>query len=205
MRRPHFLARQAGHPTGFVGRLLLGVMARETASFNAEVLDVLAIDGAERVLELGFGHGRTLAAAAARAPTAQFAGLDVAATSAQAAARRCRALVAAARLDLRVGDASDLPWEAAAFDAVYAVHTLYFWPEPARQLAETHRVLSPGGRLVLGFREQTAAAVARFPPPTYRFHSVDEVAVLLTEAGFAHREVRSARSGAELRIAVASR
>jgi SAM-dependent methyltransferase len=85
------------------------------------------------------------------------------------------------------------------------VHTLYFWPDPARQLAELHRVLRPGGRLVLAFRERTDQAVARFPAPTYTFYSTDEVAALLTAAGFRDREMRPASSGADLHIAVASR
>jgi ubiquinone/menaquinone biosynthesis C-methylase UbiE len=205
VKRPGFIARQAGHPDGFLGRLLLGVMARETARFNDEVLDTVAIAPAEHILEIGFGHGRTLLAAAERAPDARFAGIDIADTAVRAAERRCRALVAAGRLDLRVGDGRELPWPDATFDAAFTVHTMYFWPEPERQLAEAHRVLRPGGRLVLGFRERTEDAVRRFPPPTYRFYSTDEVMALLSRAGFTAPEVRNASAGADLRIAVARR
>jgi SAM-dependent methyltransferase len=205
MRRPGFIARQAGRPDGLLGRLLLGVMARETARVNAEVLDALAVAAGEHVLEIGFGHGRTLLAAAERAPDTRFAGIDVAPTAVRAATRRCRALVDAGRLDLRAGDASDLPWDAGTFDAAFSVHTLYFWPDPARPLAELHRVLCPGGRLVLGFRERTDAALSRFPASTYRFYATDEVAAMLAAAGFRSVEVRSASTGPDLRIAMAVR
>jgi ubiquinone/menaquinone biosynthesis C-methylase UbiE len=205
VKRPGFIARQAGHPDGLLGRLLLGVMARETARFNDEVLDALAIAPGEHVLEIGFGHGRTLTVAADRSPDARFAGLDIAATAARAAQRRCRALVAAGRLDLRVGDGRALPWPDAAFDAAFTVHTLYFWPDPERHLAELARVLRPGGRFVLGFRERTDDAIRRFPPPTYRFYSTDEVTTLLSRAGFATPAIRAAAAGADLRIAVACR
>jgi len=204
MRRPVFIARQSGHPAGFLGRLLLGVMARETAPFNEEVLDALAPADGEHILELGFGHGRTLAAAAGRAPDARFAGIDVASTAARAAARRCRALIEAGRLDLRTGDAAELPSRDASFDAAFSVHTLYFWSDPARALAELRRVLRPGGRLVLGFRERTDDAVARFPPPLYRFYSTDELTEMLANAGFAAVHVRVAASGPDLRIAIAT-
>lgn len=204
MRRPAFLARQASHPVGFVGRLLLGIMSRETARFNAEVLDALAPADGEHVLEIGYGHGRTLAAAAAIAPTARVAGVDVAPTAARAATRRCRALIADGRVDLRTGDAAELPWDAGTFDAAFAVHAIYFWPEPARPLAELRRVLRPGGRLVLGVRPHSEAAVAQFPPPTYRFHSDDELAALLASAGFTGVDMRAAASNPALRVVVAT-
>ncbi|HTJ40593.1 MAG TPA: class I SAM-dependent methyltransferase [Kofleriaceae bacterium] len=203
MRRPSFLARQAGRPAGWIGRLLLGVMARETAAFNAEVLDALAPQDGERVLEIGFGHGRTLADAAARTPGARFAGVDVSEAAARVATKRCRALIAEHRLELQTGDSAALPWEPASFDAAYSVHTMYFWPDAAAQLAEIRRVLRAGARFVLGFRERSDAAEAAFPAPTYRFYSTDETNALLAGAGFGDVDIRDGVSGPGLRIAVA--
>lgn len=203
MRRPSFIARQAGHPAGLFGRLLLGVMARETARFNTEVLDVLGPRDGEHVLELGYGHGRTLAGAAARAPGARIFGIDVAPAAARVAARRCRALIAAGRVDLRTGEGATLPWSAGSFDAAFSVHTLYFWPEPAQQLGELRRVLRAGGRLVVGFRERSEDAVARFPAPTYRFYAAEEVAALLAATGFSNIDIRSSTAGPGLWIAIA--
>jgi ubiquinone/menaquinone biosynthesis C-methylase UbiE len=204
MRRPSFIARQASRPTGWIGRLLLRVMGRETARFNAEVLDAVSPRDGEHVLEIGFGHGRTLAAAGARAPGATFAGIDVAPTAAAVATRRCRSLIAAGRLELMSGDAAVMPWGSGTFDAVFSVHTLYFWREPAAPLAEARRILRPGGRIVLGVRETSKAAISRFPPPTYRFYSNEDAAALLATAGFVDISVQPAVSGAELRIVVAS-
>lgn len=48
-----------------------------------------------------------------------------------------------------VGDAHDLPFSNASFDAVVLFHTLTYTERPARALAESARVLRPGGRLVL--------------------------------------------------------
>lgn len=92
------------------------------------------------------------------------------ATSERAATRRCRALIDAGQLDLKVGDAGAMPWDAATFDAILSVHTIYFWPEPAGSLAEARRVLRSGGRFVLGMRERSNAALASFPAHTYRFY-----------------------------------
>jgi ubiquinone/menaquinone biosynthesis C-methylase UbiE len=203
MRRPSFIARQAGYPTGLIGRLLLGVMARETARFNAEILDVLTPRNGEHVLELGFGHGRAVVDAATRAPGARLSGIDVAPAAARVAARRCRALIAAGRVDLRTGDGVTLPWEAGTFDAAFSVHTLYFWPEPAQQLRELRRVLRAEARLVLGFRERSDEAVAQFPAPTYRFYSTEEVAALLSGADLSNIDMRTSDVAPGLRIAIA--
>lgn len=47
-------------------------------------------------------------------------------------------------------DARELPFESATFDAVYLMTALGEIPDPAQVLAETARVLKPGGRLVVG-------------------------------------------------------
>ncbi len=203
MQRSSFIARQASRPAGWVGRLLLRVMARETSKLNRQVLDALAPADGERVLEIGFGHGRTIVDAARLAPTARFAGIDISPDAKRVAARRCRDLIEAGRVELRSGDAATLPWDTESFDAAYSVHTIYFWPEPATQLAEARRILRRGGRLVLGLRERSDEAIARFPASTYRFYSNDEVAGLLAAAGFAAIETRHATSGGDLRIVTA--
>jgi ubiquinone/menaquinone biosynthesis C-methylase UbiE len=201
MRRPAFIARQSRRPTGLVGRLLVRLMANETAAFNREVIAALGAVDAECVLEIGFGHGRTLAELGDALPGARLAGLDVSADAARVAAARCRRH--GERVQLRVGDSAALPWPDASFDRAFAVHTLYFWPDPARDLAEVRRVLAPGGTFALGFRVRTPAAEASFPAPTYRFYGVDEVRALLGAAAFARVDVRASAHGPDLRVAVA--
>ncbi|MBQ0863730.1 demethylmenaquinone methyltransferase [Streptomyces smyrnaeus] len=56
---------------------------------------------------------------------------------------------AARSLDLRVGDALQLPFEAAAFDAVTIMFGLRNVVDPGAALREMARVTRPGGRLVV--------------------------------------------------------
>jgi ubiquinone/menaquinone biosynthesis C-methylase UbiE len=184
MRRPKFIARQAERPNGLFGRLLGAIMAVETRALNNEVLRHLAVAPGERILEIGFGHGRTLERATEATSDARFAGIDHADDMVAALSRRARQLVADGRLELRAGDSSALPWTDATFDGAFAVHTIYFWEDPARHLAEIHRVLRPGGRLVLAFRDRTPDIEASVPPDIYHLRSRDEVLALLTSAGF---------------------
>ena len=79
MRRPEFIARQAAHPRGLVGRLLFRVMAVETLAVNERALELLELEPNSRVLEVGFGHGRTLAGALELAPNGLVAGINISA------------------------------------------------------------------------------------------------------------------------------
>jgi ubiquinone/menaquinone biosynthesis C-methylase UbiE len=183
MHRPAFIARQAARPSGFVGRVLGAIMAKETRALNDEVLRHLAIAPGEHILEIGFGHGRTLERAIAANPETRFAGIDHAEDMVAGMAHRHADLVQAGRLDLKAGDSQALPWPDGAFHGAFAVHTLYFWRRPEQHLSEIRRVLRPGGRFIAGFRERTPEAEAAFPAEIYRFRSPDEVVTLLNSSG----------------------
>ena len=126
MRRPEFIARQASHPTGLLGRVLAWVMAVETASVNEKALELLEISPPDHVLEVGFGHGRTIARAAALASAGFVAGVDVSEQMVRMARRRSRRLIEGGRVELQLADSARIPYPDGIFDRVYAIHTLYF-------------------------------------------------------------------------------
>jgi ubiquinone/menaquinone biosynthesis C-methylase UbiE len=65
-----------------------------------------------------------------------------------------------ARVGLRQGDASKLPWPADSFDLVMSLEALEFFPRPRRALAEMSRVLRPGGVLIVSkYPDQWARAL----------------------------------------------
>lgn len=184
MRRPEFIARQARRPTGWLGRAIGRVMAIETAVANDAVLDLLHLRPTDRVLEIGFGHGRTVARAAQRVPQGAVAGIDHAEVLLHSARRRCAALIASGRVQLECADSAHLPFPGAAFDKALAVHTLYFWQPPAPHLREIRRVLVAGGCLVLAYRPAGTRGTTDFPSDVYTFYQPEHVRDLLVAAGF---------------------
>lgn len=205
MRRPEFIARQAACPSGLVGRLLGRIMAVETADANRTAVELLDLRPTDRVLEVGFGHGATVARLASAVREGQVAGVDVSEAMLRLASGRNRADIARGLVELRLASAEDLPYPDGCFDKALCVHTLYFWREPDRAMAEIRRVLTGPGRLVLAWRHDREA-LRSFPESIYRFHDQDGVRRLLSSAGFGvPRFVERAHGGALLHFAVVPR
>jgi SAM-dependent methyltransferase len=108
------------------------------------------VGSAQRVLEVGCGTGVVLRALATRVgPHGQVVGLDPSRALLRAAARALRGHPWRARIRLRVGEGTDLPFAADRFDAALAVTVLLHVPDAARVVQEMARVTRPGGRVAV--------------------------------------------------------
>lgn len=113
-------------------------------------LSLLNVSEGERVLEIGFGTGRALAALAASAgDSGRVFGIDISDGMLAAARRRLSGLGLEGRVELERGDAASLPYDDTSFDAVFMSFTLELFdkPEIPAILAGCFRVLRPGGRV----------------------------------------------------------
>lgn len=184
MRRPQFIARQSSCPSGWLGRLVAEIMARETSPENALALRHLDPQPSDSVLEIGFGHGRVIAELAGLCPMGLVRGLDSSVTMLRMASELNRKAIGAGLVRLDLGESSSLPYPAHSLDRALSVHTLYFWPEPLNHLREIRRVLKPNGKLVLGFTPDSQQARKTFPSSIYTFRTPGQVYDLLVDGGF---------------------
>lgn len=97
------------------------------------------------VLELGCGSGANAAEFLARYPLAHMTATDVDRAMVASARRRLRRF--GERVEVQQADATALPFSDAAFDAVVSLIMLHHVVEWERALAESARVLRPGGLL----------------------------------------------------------
>jgi SAM-dependent methyltransferase len=125
--------------------------------FAEDALELGHLVPGERVLDVATGPG-TLALAAARTG-ARVSAIDFSPQMIdELRARRRRDEVP--EIDARVADATALPYEDGAFDAVFSMFALNLIADRAAAFREIHRVLRPGGRAVVGTPsslEKTAA------------------------------------------------
>ena len=97
-----------------------------------------------RVLEIAVGTGRSLEH---YPPGVSLSGIEL--SPAMLVRARDHAAVLGLDADLREGDAAALPFGDESFDTVVCSLALCSIPEPRRAIAEMHRVLAPGGQLLL--------------------------------------------------------
>lgn len=181
----HTLAQQARRPSGILGRLFGMGMGRINRGVNDFVITQLDVRHDHKVLEIGFGPGKAIQQVSRQLGTGRVYGLDMSSTMVAQAAKLNRRAIEEGKVDLRAGEASQLPYRAAMFDRIFCVNVMYFWPEPQRELAEIFRVTSPGGQVAIyiGDREQMSD-VPMTKTGVFRLFSGDDVAGLLRDAGF---------------------
>ena len=118
--------------------------ARETGQ------TALALQPGQHVLEIGFGTGNSiLDLANTVGANGHVCGIDVSPGMLEVATKKIADAGLGDRVELQVGDARELPYPDASFDAAFTSFTLELFPleEIPGVLAQVSRVLKPGGRL----------------------------------------------------------
>ncbi|WP_058270942.1 class I SAM-dependent methyltransferase [Olsenella massiliensis] len=108
------------------------------------MLAELETDPFDNVLDVGCGTGPVIELLAKKYPEKHFVGLDI--TPAMIEAARSKGL---SNAEFVVGDAESLPFGDEGFDAVLCSNSFHHYPNPGAFLREAHRVLRPGGKLIL--------------------------------------------------------
>lgn len=132
----------AGFPAVYEELMVPGFFA----AFADELLERAAPADGERLLDIATGTGIVLRRARERVPgLARLTGLDL--TPGMLATARLQS--EGLEIEYVEGDAQALPFEDGSFDILTCQQGLQFFPERDRALAGFHRVLRPGGRVVV--------------------------------------------------------
>ncbi|MEY4938760.1 MAG: hypothetical protein RIQ93_495 [Verrucomicrobiota bacterium] len=133
-----------------------------------------------RVLDAGCGTGGLLLRLRQARPDLHYSGFDFSPLACALARKRC-----GPELEVREASITALPYPDGSFDAVLPVDVLSQVDNPGLALAECHRVLKPGGVLILN----TPAYMWLWSYhdvacETKRRYGREEIRQLLAEAGF---------------------
>jgi ubiquinone/menaquinone biosynthesis C-methylase UbiE len=195
-KRPHILKYEGNIAT--IQRRL--AQTSDLYRRRLAVLDAIAVQPGESVLEVGCGGGALLPSlAAAVGETGSVVGIDISADQITAANQLCADIDVA---EAQMQDANQLPYEDASFDAIVSIQVIEYLDQPARALSELRRVLGLHGRLVIlatnwdtmfwnsGTPELTARVRAAWRKHAPHPNLAAELRPLLADAGF--RMVRQA-------------
>ncbi len=191
------LARQLAKPEGEIGRAVGDYMSQNNAALSAAAWKRLCLRPRDRVLEVGFGNGKLIQALLAVQPDLAYTGIEMSETMMAEAKAFNRALLEARRIDLRLASVEALPFADAAFDRAVAVNTFYFVQDPARALAELHRVLRPEGVLVVVGLTPESAAELPITKHGFRVYDQQQLEAMHRRAGFRAMDLEIHRETAQ--------
>lgn len=127
---------QATDPEGYER-----IMGRFSSRLSPSFVAFAGCSGGERVLDVGSGTGRTVAALAAQGNHAAIVGIDISEIYVDYA----KARNSDPRISFQVADAGDLPFEDNSFDRAVCQLVLQFMPDPGPAVLEMRRAVRPGG------------------------------------------------------------
>jgi SAM-dependent methyltransferase len=119
----------------------LDIQEKKSPALWIPVLDLAQVHQGTRVLDAGCGTGG--AAVLAHQRGANISGCDASQAMLDIAQQRLPGA------DFRLAELEQLPFPDAAFDAVLAINSLQFAPDPARAAQELTRVTAAGGRVAV--------------------------------------------------------
>jgi cytochrome P450/ubiquinone/menaquinone biosynthesis C-methylase UbiE len=199
LRKPlELIENNFRRPSGFMGGLVGHLMAIQHRTLTEWAIEQMRIQLDDHVLDVGCGGGMAIKLLAAKANHGLVAGVDYSPEMVAQANGRNATAVARGRVQVKLGNAMELPFSDESFDVVSAIETLYFWPDHMQGLTEAHRVLRPGGRVAITLEMSREAAAnptllqkyfgLRFTERSERagLHILSgaELIAMLTEAGF---------------------
>jgi ubiquinone/menaquinone biosynthesis C-methylase UbiE len=175
------VVRQFGRPRGLGGALAGWVMGHRSSNVrrNEWVVETLALQPTDRVLEVGFGPGIAIRALARAVPDGRVVGVDASPVMLRQASRRNADAIRAGVVQLTCAPVDALPQLEDSFDAIVAVNTVGFWPEPVTRLTELRNRLRAGGRIAVASQPRCPGATAETSAQAAR-----EIEHQLIQSGF---------------------
>jgi MPBQ/MSBQ methyltransferase len=117
-----------------------------TPPLRSEALSLARLDDPQlRTLDVGAGTGFSTAGIVERVNPGAVTMLDQSPDQLGRAAKKPQ-LAACSKL---LGDAEQLPFADNSFDRYVSCGSIEYWPDPARAIAEAHRVVRPGGTVLV--------------------------------------------------------
>jgi ubiquinone/menaquinone biosynthesis C-methylase UbiE len=141
------------HPSGWLGRMAGRIML--WTNKQDDIVGVLDIQPGDDVLEIGHGPGGLVRLIADRTDAASIRGVDPSPEMRDQAGRHNRNAVRAGRVRLGHGTADRTRLPDSSVDRVVSVNNVATWPDLEAAVAELHRVVRPGGTVVIAWHGGT--------------------------------------------------
>lgn len=196
-------AGRASHrnPAAAVGELVMALsMIGGRGAVARATIGEARLSADDRAVDVGCGPGTAVRIAAARG--VPVTGVD----PSPIALRLARALSrdsGAAPITWAPGSAENLPLADGAVTVAWSISSVHHWADQAAGCAEIHRVLAPGGRVVLAERLVSAGA-SGLAAHGSTAEQAEQLCRTLSAAGFVTVTTRTMNAGRRMRIVVSA-
>lgn len=171
-------------PSGTFGKEVGKFMDRINDPQNDWVLTLLNLQPTDKVLEIGFGTGRTIKKALKRVTQGHVDGIEISDTMLEEASKLLQQEISNGKVKLMKNNAELLPFTDNSIDKTYAVHVIYFWKDIDKVIAQFYRVNKPGGITAIYF----VSPILK-PSPYFHEYSEEEISKALKKSGFSKVEI----------------
>ena len=178
------VAAQLSKPEGEAGIKTAEHMNKSNADMTRHAVDLLDCGDNDQVLEIGPGNGRFAAYVLSKGANIAYTGVDISETMVTTAREFNKEHVAMGRITFQHVNGSHFPFPDRTFDKVFTVNTLYFWEDPAIQLAEIKRVLKPLGVFCLAIASKAFMEQLPFTAYGFTLYTPEDAQKLLAANGF---------------------
>lgn len=184
------IGEQLRRPSGQRGRLIGWLMALLNNEPNRVAIEAADVKPDDTVLELGFGPGRGITGVAQRVPQGRVLGIDHSQEMLNVATRVNQRAIAEGQVKLRLGCFDGLPYDDATVSKVLAINVAYFFGLRGAEVDEIHRVLRPGGRVVVYVTDRATMRNWKCSgPDTHRLYDANDLIRMLRQGGFDHHNI----------------
>ncbi|SFB95971.1 Ubiquinone/menaquinone biosynthesis C-methylase UbiE [Parapedobacter composti] len=178
------VAAQLAKPEGEEGVKTAEHMNISNADMTRHAIDLLDCREGDHVLEIGPGNGRFAAHVLSKAPGIRYTGADISSTMVETARKINRKQIDEGRATFIQVNGVQFPFPDSSFNKVFTVNTLYFWANPAVQLAEIKRLLKPQGTWCLAIASKAFMETLPFAAYGFTLYTPEEAQQLLAANGF---------------------
>jgi ubiquinone/menaquinone biosynthesis C-methylase UbiE len=180
-----FFASQLRAPHGWFGsHITANLLNRHNKKIIDSTLALLKVAPQHHVLEIGFGGGYSLQQLTHGYRASAVTAIDISPEMVHKAQSNFSREIKQGRLRVQIGDVSRMPFAASVFDRAFTINTIYFWPDPAKALAEIRRVLKEGALLAISIRSREKMQKREFTKYNFQLYAPQDVHRIVEHAGF---------------------
>lgn len=140
---------QCRKPQGEVGKVVADEMNESHFKLTTWGLEKIKIEKGNIILDIGCGGGRTVNRLAHLASAGKVYGMDYSQDCVNWSTDYNKEFIAKEKVEIIKGSVEKIPFEDDKFDNIFAVETIYFWPNLAESFKEVRRVLKDTGKFII--------------------------------------------------------